>query len=378
MAVVNFDGQLRPNEMFATLFNTIISHEVFADNVKGTFSDLVDMARVDGGLYGDTKLYTSVDVLASRPWAVNPSTGKTDKLGVQNEANNLLALEYPDDPKTQAITLDKFRIIKLSVDNYLSKRAWTSEGSFSSFISVITGMMRETKRLYDAMTYNVFLGTHVSNGADQQIEIDVSDLTEGNTNVEKQKYNELVGQRIGETMANIMVDLKNPGRKFNDYGFMRSYTGDELVAVWSSKNINKIKYTDLPSIFHKDAVTNDIKFAEEVLPSIYFGNIVETGEVSNGTQRALVESKYDSIDKMPSELIPTGKQLSENEAYIEDDSILLKLYHRRSVPFMSAFETGTNFFNPQSLTETKFLIWGHNTLTHLYNYPFITIKLKKA
>ena len=61
--MATFNGTLRSNEIFTALYNMIISQEVFADNIKG--SDLVDQARVDGGLYGDTKLYYSTDALAS-------------------------------------------------------------------------------------------------------------------------------------------------------------------------------------------------------------------------------------------------------------------------------------------------------------------------
>lgn len=45
---------------------------------------------------------------------------------------------------------------------------------------------------------------------------------------------------------------------------------------------------------------------------------------------------------------------------------------------MSAFEVGTEFFNPRSLTRTRFLTWGHNTLANLKAYPFITVKKKSA
>lgn len=65
--MANFTGQLRSNEIFSALYNMIISQEVFADNIKGTFSELVDMARVDGSLYGDQKLYYASDALKSSP-----------------------------------------------------------------------------------------------------------------------------------------------------------------------------------------------------------------------------------------------------------------------------------------------------------------------
>ena len=55
---------LTANEIYETLANTIISQEVFADNI-GKNQTLVDKARVDGTLYGDTKLYYATDVLYS-------------------------------------------------------------------------------------------------------------------------------------------------------------------------------------------------------------------------------------------------------------------------------------------------------------------------
>ena len=118
-------GKLGSNEIFGALYNMIISQEVFADNIKGT--DLVDQARVDGGLYGDTKLYYSTDALKSAEW------------GNDEEATNLLQLYRPETPECQAIVLNKFRQICLTVDDYLSKRAWADEGAFSSFNSVMTG-----------------------------------------------------------------------------------------------------------------------------------------------------------------------------------------------------------------------------------------------
>lgn len=125
--MANFNGQLNSNEIFSALYNMIISQQVFADNIAGTVSELVDKARVDGSMYGDTKLYYSTDVLKSAPW------------GNDAEAANLLALHRPEAPECQKITLDVFRQISLTVDNYLTKRAWSTEGAFSSFNSIMQG-----------------------------------------------------------------------------------------------------------------------------------------------------------------------------------------------------------------------------------------------
>ena len=108
-----FTGQLNVNSVFSAIFNMIISQTVFADNIKGTASSLVDRARVDGSLYGDTKLYYSTDVLKSADW------------GADLEAANLLKLYRPKAPEVQKIELNNFRQICLTVDSYLTKQGFS-------------------------------------------------------------------------------------------------------------------------------------------------------------------------------------------------------------------------------------------------------------
>lgn len=105
-----FNGQLRSNEIFSALYNMIISQQVFADNIQ-KHQTLVDEAKEEAGLYGDTKLYYSADVIGSSPW------------GNDAEAGNLLSLDRPDAPKQQALVIDTFRQVRLTTDEYLSKRA---------------------------------------------------------------------------------------------------------------------------------------------------------------------------------------------------------------------------------------------------------------
>lgn len=352
-----FTGQLRSNEIFAALYNMIISQQVFADNIKGTYSSLVDKARVDGSMYGDTKLYYATDVLKSAPW------------GKDAEAANLLQLYRPDAPECQAIHLDVFRQISLTVDNYLSKRAWSTEGAFSSFNSVMLGWIRETKKVYDATLYNTYIGTAESSTGKQEVSIPLSDITA--TGEEK---NRLEAEMIAQYIADTFVELKDVSRDYNDYGNLRSYADGDLMVVWNSKYVNKIRKLDLPTIFHKDGLVD--KFEEEILPARYFGNINAAGGTtssSNTTIRAAVEKDFGAKHCFPGDLLPNSTAYGANETYTVEDDVICKIIHKNSVPFMSAFEVGTSFFNPKSLTETHYLTFGHNTLEYLKNYPFITV-----
>lgn len=346
---------LNPNEIFATLANMIISQEVFADNL-GKHQTLVDKARVDGGLYGDKKLYYATDALVTHPW------------GADLEAPNLLALDRPADPEVQDITLDVFRQIRITVDNYLSKRAWSTEGAFSSFNSVMLGWMRETKRVYDGTLYNVFIGTTETSVGEQDINCDISTAVGSATGMEAAQ---LEATEIARCLADLIVKMGDYSRDYNDYGFLRSYAGESIKVIWNSDFVNKIKKVDLPTIFHKEGLVD--KFEQEVLPGRYFGTVNASAHTSAAGERAVKELVIGSAHYFPGDVIATGSSVGAGESYTPATDVICKVLVKLP-PMMSAFEVGTSFFNPRSLTENHYLTFGHNSLEYLKNYPFITIK----
>ena len=375
-----FNGQLNFNEIYGSLYNMIISQEVLSGNIYNTKETLANMSRVDGGLYGDTKLYYSTDVLRSVEW-LNDA-----------EAQNLLTLHRPEDPEVQAITIDVFRMITLTVDNYLSKRAFSTEGAFSAFNSQMLAWMRDTKKVYDSTLFNAFVGTHQAGleddgkGAAQNVQISIPAEPDGVDDYNTEAYNRLYAQRVAKAMADLLVDLEDVTRDYNDYGNLRSYNPDDLVFVWNSEAVNKIRKVDLPTIFNSEGLVD--KFAQHTLNSRYFGNVNANGGTTgaaNITIRSLIEKDYNTVEPnqvgydaskhvFPGDLLPGNTAYNAGETYTEDGTILFKVYHKRSIPFMTGFMTGSDFYNPRSLTETHFLIWSHNTLEHLKNYPFITAK----
>lgn len=381
-----FTGQLNANEIFASLYNMIISQEIYADNIEG--EDLVDKARVDGSLYGDTKLYYSTDALYSSEW------------GNDAEATNLLAINRPKAPEVQAIQLDVFRQIEVTVDNYLSKRAWVDEGAFATFNSVILGWLSDTKKIYDGTTYNVFMGTEVSAANINTIEVDLE--ADGNS----------AGENLGKAIADLFSALNDYSRDFNDYKHMRKYAKSRVKVLWNSDYLNTVKKIDLPSIFHNDELEKSF-VGDDMVPK-YWGTIITSTNKStysastpaagkpidsddnkyvpgtnhaNGCLRAVVEKTVTVSGTVyhvfPGEEIPVGSTIVASgnfelgEVYIEQSDIIGKVYIKLP-PYMSAFQVGTSFFNPKSLTENHYLTFGHNTLEHLKNYPLITLKKKAS
>ena len=381
---INYAGKLNPNEIYVSIYNMIISQQVFADNIKDTKSSLVDAARVDGSMYGDTKLYYATDVLRSYAW------------GGDAEAANLLEVFRAEDPQCQAITIDVFRQIRLSTDNYLTKRAWATENAFNEFNSVMLGWIRDTKRVYDATTYNAYIGTVETNEGKQEVLITLPTVADN-----QEAENRLQAQTIATKVADIIVELEDVSRDYNDYQNLRSYGSDDFRYVWNSAFVNKINKLDLPTIFHKDFID---KFAEYTLPSRYFGKlgVVDSSkaQVSDGvTYRSLIEQDVTLVEALTfkgkslpigakfhlfaGDVIPNKIQVATTTEikvpfYVEDSTIALKIIHKEDVPYMSGFEAGTEFVNGRALLKTDFLTWGHNTLTHLHDKPLITIRAKEA
>lgn len=388
----NFTGQLNSNAIFAALFNMIISQQTFADNF-GKHQHLVDKGRVDGTLYGDTKLYHAVDVLKTNPW------------GGDAEATNLLALDRPPAPKTQAIELNVFRQIRLTVDDYLTKQAWSEEYAFSEFTAVMIAQMEETRKVYEGTLYNAFIGTNETSVGRQKISFDVTNAVSGLSGIEKDIKEATF---IAKELADLITDMSDYNRDFNDYQYMRSYDYDQIQVVWNQDWVNKIRKVDTPAIFHKEDLID--KFADNVINARYFGVLITSSNISsysdstpapgkpidaddgaytpgsnhaNGLIRSAIELEWTAGgttyhvfpgDELPSgTTIGSGKTFEPGEVYIEDGSVICKILVKFP-PMMSAFSVGTSFFNARSLTENKYITFGHNTLEHFSNYPFVTIR----
>ena len=346
---IPFSGQLNPNEIYASLHNMVISVEAYTGNIGDGFSSLVDSLRVDGGLYGDTKVYVDTDILKSQPW-----TG-------DNEAANLLAVHRPPLPKTQAIELSIYRMVPLSVDYYLTKRAWMKEEAFSSFTGVLLGWLKDTKRVYDETTVNCFIGCHSTAVGKQSQTVALSSITAPATTADEESKARLEAEMIAEHLANLFIDLKRPSRDYNDDQFMKSFSAGDI----------KVSF---PTIFHKEGLLENYLSEENILPPEYFGNVNASATAGDGsTVRSFIEQDIGSNHYFAGDLIAVGDTAPAGTSYTVDDDKICVVMYKRAVPYMSAFQVGTSFFNARALLETHYLIWGHNVLEHLAGKPFITI-----
>lgn len=370
MAITNWDGRLNTNEVYSDLYNTILKHVIFTDNYTDANKSVFDLSKVDGGLYGDQALYTSYDIGETYNW-----------LG-DAEASKLLDVNRNETEITQSIELDKFRQTFVTTDNYLSKRAWADESAFGQFNSALLQNLKDTKDTYDELYFNTFLGTDETDIGKQSQMITLQKEAASETNAETEARNRIDAQHIAQFTADLIVDLEDSTRDYNDYGYRRKVNANDLIAVWSSEWVNKITKLDLPSVYHDQSALAD-KFGQYKLPSRYFGTTKTAAGKGSGAERTLVEGDFTGTDAkkvhlLPGDIIPTGADYKANEAYVEDKTIVYKLIHKKSLPYMVGFNASTEFMNARALNENHYITWGFNTLEHIHNYPFITVRAKAA
>ena len=377
-----FTGSLRTNEIFGAIYNMIISQQVFSNPIAGGFKSLVDRARVDGSMYGDQKLYYSVDSLETLPYS--PDTA--DQL-------NVLAVHRNKEISCQAIQMTVARQIPVTIDNYFSKRAFSTESVFADFNGVMLQWLRETKKVYDQTLYNSYIGTAGSVVGQQMQSVDISSVASPSGPQEIEAAQRIVAELIAEKIADLLVALQDPSRDFNDYQYLRSYDPSDIQVIWNSEWVNKLKKVDMPTIFHKDGLID--KFDEKnVLPARYFGSVNSSAGTTPSAAskvRSLVETWYNAgaevdvgsvgIDSIPStavhvfpgDALPTATSYAANKTYTENGNIICKITAVDSVPYMSGFEVATEFVNSRNLSENHYLTFAHNELEYLKEKPMITV-----
>ena len=350
--MATFNGQLNTNKVFASFYNMIISLQVFPAGVSN-LNGIYGSKKVDGTLYGDTKLYQSTDALESYEWDGTDTPG----------GYNLLTIKRPPAPKEDKIEIDIFRQIPVTVDDYLTKQAFMEEGSFSSFNGVILSWLQVTKAVYEHTTYTTNILVSAQAGAKT---LETIDLTAPDANFVGQDLLVYKAQQLYKRIEDSMEELKEPSRSYNDHGFLRNYQMSDFDIIVPLGVLSSVKKMDVPFLFNAD---NKPVFKE--VHWKYFGTLLDadgTTPASNTVIRTYVEKDYGAVHLFPGDLIPNSTAYLADEAYtcsyatrpdISTDITVLAI-HKEDYPIMSAFTVGTSFFNARRLDMNHYLTFGHN------------------
>lgn len=211
------------------------------------------------------------------------------------------------------------------------------------------------------MSFNCFVGTHKSE-KQPTVTVKTADIEASS-----------LGQALACEIAKLVGKLKDATRDYNELGFRRAVAESDLVCYVNADYLAEITKVNLPAIFHKDGLL-DLLTGSEMQPR-FFGDVKTVSGTATGVERSLVAMPATSGEDqiLPGDLIPTGTAYNAYEAYVPDEKVIGVVTTKGSVPYMSGFEVGTEFFNPKSLTENHYLTFGRNTIEALDRAPWVVI-----
>jgi len=359
-----FAGQLKANLVFATQFNQIISQQVFGTGVND-LTGIYETRKVDGTLFGDTKTYTSVDALKSYVFD-GSDTGY-----------NLLTVKRPDAPVTSAITIDTYRQIPVTVDDYFTKQMWMGESSFSDFNGVILSWMNKTKEVYEHTKYTTDI---VVSGLANATSLGTIPLAApaGIAGYDLLRWR---AQEMYRVLEDMIAELNEPSRSYNDYEFLRNYKLEDFDIVIPLGVLSSVRKQDVPFLYNPDT-----KISIKEIHWKYFGAMnasASTTAASNTTVRAAIEADFGAEHLFPGDLLPNSTAYAANTTYTAsyssrpslNSAITILLVHKNDYPIMSAFSVGTSFFNARRLDVNQYLTFGHNNVQEAHIGEFALLKV---
>lgn len=384
---------LNTNEFYGALYNAYKLVKTLADG-RNFEDSLASKYREEGGMYGDQLVYTDMDILYAYDWDYTDT--------------NVLAPNMRVKPTQQSIEINQMKQIGLYTDDYLSKRAWMTADMYDQFKSVVEAMIGNTKKVFDEKLIEVYIGTTKAAGTNQNFDSDVTTAVGSATGEEA---NRLEAQAIAKTVGDVFVALNDASNKYNDNGFVKKFSEKEFDIIWNADAYNRILYTDLPTIYHKE----DLLKQGKVLPAYYFGSMVTTATTANGTTHRAAEdciiltttaagTTYSATGTyatriLAGDLLPSGTPIivpaspivyqaasktingvatmirynTNVHAYIADPSVICRIIHKEGLKFASSFQTSTEFFNAKNLSKNYYLTWCYAKPQYLYGYPYVTV-----
>ena len=275
-----------------------------------------------------------------------------------------------------------FKQIRLTTDAYMqTKQLWTSENGFSRFASLLLQTMENAKKVYEIKTFDVFIGTTVATdpSGDQNISWDLA-AGGPNDTTDPEGAARWYGMKLAENLSNLMYELRDVRRGWNDIQYEASYDISEFQLILPASVANKFKYISMPTIFDNGPLKALLEDAY-VLPDTYFGTpvtVTGTEIKANGTNHRFLHSQflgntfYNAGDLIPKDTVIASTTAIVVPAYAAG-TIILKLVHKEDCPYMSAYNVRSQFYNARSNTTNNYLTFAHNTLEHIGIFPLIEV-----
>ena len=373
--------RLNANAVISSLFNFIRLVSVMGAKLDIDDSNATKF-KMQGGEYEDTLEFITTDVPYSKVF--------------DPDDTNVLAKEQQLVPAYTTITVDKARQIGLYLPTYfLSRQAFQNSNYFDEFNALAQSMIRKTRDLYDQRLVDCYIGSTTSSVGKQ-----LQTVTLSGNNAQADTL------AIAEKVSNILYDMANTSRAYNDRGYMSAFKKDNVIIYWNSKYWSTMMKVGMPVTFNKDGVLEK----GEVLHYSYFttpvtatnisdfsastpttgkpidsddGTYVPGANNANGTLRAAEEMDVTVSgttthlfqgDELPAGAVVYASGEIKIPCYIEDAKAICKIISKDALKYVSSIETQTTFENRKNLSKNIYYTFMYADPTRLPEETWTTLK----
>ena len=375
--------RLNANACYSSLFNFVRLVGVLGAKLKIDDSNATRYKMEGYGRYEDQLEWISCDVLTSKVF------DPTDA--------NVLATEQKITPAYKIITVDQVRQIGLTLPtDFLASQAFQNANYFDEIVSLAQSMIQKTRKLYDQRLVDTYIGTTVSTTGSQSQTVTLQGAGHEQDDT----------LAIAEKVSNILFDMADTTRDFNDRQYMSAFGKEDVEILWNSKYYSKMMKVGLPVTFNKDGVLENGR----TLHARYFGTPITTSNYStysastpaagkpidsddgtyvpgsnnaNGTLRALAEQDVTvsgvTTHVFPGDELPAGAVVYASSevkipCYIEDAKVICKIIGKDAVKYVSSIETETSFVNGKNHSQNFWLTFMYANPDRLPEETFTTLK----
>lgn len=220
---------------------------------------------------GNGKLVLSADVLDVDNYSATSS--------LLTVTNPTVAEEY--------LTVDNFKVIPLSLNEYLLKQSFTDESTSANFAGYLMSIMKTTK---DIHLYKALIATFEAwepEVATQEIvtieveQYDTSTVTALNIGFINE-LKTLNANNIYNAILDLMNNMTAPTADYNEQGFTQMLSKVDLKFTMNSKFNNQLLINSLATLLNSDKITSAENNVNKhiIIPKNQFTGLVETGKTN--------------------------------------------------------------------------------------------------
>lgn len=185
-----------------------------------------------------------------------------DYLNVEeyNEESSLLT---PRKPKVdeQYITVENFKVIPVTINEYLMRGAFVEEDQMANFIGFIRTLMEKTRTAYLSDGIIALLEEYIPTQESQKVEVHVIDTDTLKDPMQLEAANRYNGNAMQKAFIKLLQSMGWPTTKYNDLGFKETIDNGSLKLLIKQNESLGILVDTLAYLLNSNKITDAQKWS---------------------------------------------------------------------------------------------------------------------